>query len=335
MPASAFPSIAVIIVNYGTADLVIEGVESVLARTPADRPVEIHVLDNASPGDDAAVLTRAAAERGWGARVTLHLETENHGFGRGNNVVLDQLTARAAPPDHVFLLNPDARLENDVLALLSARLDADPRVGMAGAGIALPDGTPVTAAFRFPNARAEFSDALNFGPVSRRFARHTVPLPPDQPEGPVDWVAGAAVLMRFSMLRETGFFDPVYFLYYEEVDLMRRARAAGWTILYVPEARVVHAEGAATDQKSHRAERRRRPAYWYDSWRHYYLGNHGRGGAIRAGLAWMAGAALNYPLALLRGQEIRAPARFFPDFWGKVMWPLIAGRAPSAGGKTP
>lgn len=320
-------SIAVVIVNYGTADLAIAAVESVLSYLNTPHLVEVHLLDNASPNNDAEIFRQTHSERNWGERVILHFETQNHGFGRGNNVVLETLRARQEQPDYVFLLNPDAQLENDVLSTLVARVEADPKIGIAGAGIALPNGQAVTAAFRFPTPKAEFAHAVNFGPVSRLFAGTEVALPPDHPEGPVDWVAGAAVLIRFSVLLDIGFFNPVYFLYFEEVDLMRRARQAGWEILYVPEARVIHAEGAATDQKSNRAERRRRPEYWYESWRHYYLGNHGRRGAIRAGLAWMAGAALNYPLALLRGQEISAPKYFFPDFWRLVMRPLIAGHS--------
>lgn len=318
-------TIAVIVVNYGTPELVLAGIESVLAQRDTPYRAEVHLVDNASPGDDAAIFRAAHADRGWGDRVILHLETENHGFGRGNNVVLEQLAARDVPPDYVFLLNPDAQLENDALAVLLSRAEADPRVGMAGAGIALPGGQPVTAAFRFPSARAEFAHAVNFGPVTRLFARSEVALPPDHPEGPVDWVAGAAVLMRFSMLQEIGFFDPAFFLYFEEVDLMHRAVRAGWTILYVPAARVIHAEGAATDQKSSRKERRARPAYWYESWRHYHAKTHGSGGAILTGLAWMAGAGINYVIALLRGQAPKAPKNFYPDFWRHVMRPLIVG----------
>ena len=77
-----------------------------------------------------------------------------------------------------------------------AVLDRTPQAAAAGAGIALPSGDAVTAAFRFPSARSEFAQALNFGPVSQAFRDSLVPLPADHPDGPVDWVAGAAVMMR-------------------------------------------------------------------------------------------------------------------------------------------
>ncbi|MGV7927255.1 hypothetical protein PJO48_29840, partial [Mycobacterium kansasii] len=79
------------------------------------------------------------------------------------------------------------------------RLDAAPNAAAAGAGISLPSGERVTAAFRFPSGPSEFAQALNFGPVSRFFCDKVVPLPADHPDGPVDWVAGAAVMMRLSV----------------------------------------------------------------------------------------------------------------------------------------
>lgn len=319
-------SIAVIIVNYGTADLAIAAVDSVLSRSHGGHPVDVHLLDNASPGGDAGLLAHAHAARGWGGRVVLWAETENHGFGRGNNVVLKALADRPSPPDHVFLLNPDAQLENEAIAILADCLDRNPQAAGAGAGIALPSGQPVTAAFRFPSAWGEFARALNFGPVSRLLHDRLVPLPADHPGGPVDWVSGAAVMMRLSVLRQLGGFDPDFFLYHEEVELMFRMRKTGHQILYVPRARVQHVEGAATDVKSGEPVRKRKPAYWYDSWRLYHLKTRGRPGAIAAGLAWLAGAALNVPLAVLRGQESRAPKGFFGDFIRLVMWPLLSGR---------
>ncbi|MFC3169433.1 glycosyltransferase [Paracoccus fontiphilus] len=318
--------IAVIIINYGTADLAIAAVDSVLARQHGGYPVEVHLLDNASPGDDAAVLSEAHEARNWGNRVRLWLETENHGFGRGNNLVLRALAGRSSPPDYVFLLNPDAGLQNEAIAILADRLDAAPQAAAAGAAIALPSGRPVTAAFRFPSAQSEFAQAVNLGPVSRFFARWIVPLPPDLPEGPVDWVSGAAVMMRLSVLEQLQGFDPDFFLYYEEVELMFRMRKSGHDILHVPAAKVLHAEGAATGVG--RSRRKPRPAYWYDSWRLYHLKTQGRVRTIISGLAWMGGAALNVPLAALRGQERHAPERFFGDFTRLVMRPLLLGPRP-------
>lgn len=313
--------IAVIVVNYGTADLAIAAVDSVLARAAPE--VEIHLVDNASPGGDALRLAAAHEARGWGARVRLRAETRNHGFGRANNLVLEHLAARPAPPDKVFLLNPDARLDNDAIAILSDALDAHPRTGFAGAGISKPGDIPVTAAFRFPSPFGEFVRQASLGPIARAFPNRIMPLPPDHPEGPVDWVAGAAVMMRFSAIRDLGFFDPDYFLYFEEVDLMKRAARAGWETRYVPRARVIHAEGQATNVRSGDSTCPRRPGYWYDSWRTYFGKIHGPLGLRLAALSWIAGAAVNKAAGLLPGRTASVPDRFFSDFGQGVLRPLL------------
>ena len=316
--------IAVIIVNYGTANLTIAGVQSVLERSHGGRDVDVHVVDNASPDNSAARLQAAHAEQGWGDRVTLYLETENHGFGRGNNVVLTALEKSDSPPDAAFLLNPDARLENEALDLLAGALEADPKAGFAGAGIAKPDGTNVTAAFRFPSIISEFSGGLSFGPVTRLLKRWTDALPPDYPAGPVGWVAGAAVLMRLDALNAIQNFDPGFFLYYEEVDLMRRGQDAGWTCLYVPSARVIHIEGEATGVKAGRTIAARVPSYRYNSWQYYFRKTHGRSGALVAATALLIGSAGNCVISALRRRPRAVPEVFFSDFLRHAVRPLLS-----------
>lgn len=316
-------SIAVIIVNYGTAELVAAGIDSILTQGRNDPPVELHVVDNASPNNDAATLEALHRERGWGDHVTLYLETENHGFGRGNNVVLNSLNARDTPPWAVFLLNPDAQLDNDAIGLLAQFLDTHPKAAFVGARIKKPDGTPVTAAFRFPSILSEFTRSASFGPLSRLTQPWQVALSPNLTQSQVDWVAGAAVMIRFETLTQIGFFDPCFFLYYEEVDLMRRAKAAGWETWYIPEAAAIHAEGAATGVRSNIKSLPRRPAYWYQSWRMYFRRSHGRVGALCIATAALAGATINQMLCFLPNRQSALAACYFSDHWGQVIRPLL------------
>lgn len=320
------PEIAVIVVNYGAPALALEAVESVRALGRGEYSVELHLVDNASPGDDAQQFRDAANARDWGDAVTLHLEDENHGFGRGNNLVLDILALRERPPKYVFLLNPDAALRNDAIAHLARFLDAHPMAAVAGARSVKPEGHSVTAAFRFPTLASEFAAALNFGPVSRLLQSRTVALDPDIPTQPVGWVSGASMMIRWQALADCGFFHPAYFLYYEEVDLMRRFARAGWETWYVREAEITHVEGASTDVRSAETRRKARPAYWYESWRLYFLG-HGHTYALGTALARLTGAALNGVLARLRGREPAAPLHFGRDFRNFVIRPLLGLRA--------
>ena len=333
MTESAVPlrRIAVVVVNYGTAALALAAVESVLARGHGGRTVSVHLVDNASPGDDGETLAQGLAARGWEDRVTLYRETVNHGFGRGNNVVFQALAQGAPTPDAVFLLNPDACLDNETLDELARFLENNPRVGCAGAHIAKPGGVPVTAAFRFPTAVSEFSDTMAFGPVARLFDRWCVSLPPGTPTGPVGWVAGAAVMVRWQVLAEVGGFDPDYFLYFEEVDLMRRITERGWQVWHVTEARVLHVEGAATGVRSGDARRSPLPDYWFDSWYLYFTKAHGPVYARCCAIARAVGWSLNGVVAVLRRRAPGAPPRWHDGFLRRVIRPLI-GLAPIGNG---
>lgn len=319
-------SIAVIVVNYGTADLTIAAVNSVLSRSHGGRSIEIHVVDNASSGDDATKLAEAHATGHWDGQVTLWLETENHGFGRGNNLVLETLLSRPSPPEYVFLLNPDAELESEAIHELATAIEADPKAGAAGAGISYPDGEPAVACFRFPSLMREVAAAIDFGPLDRLLPNARLGLPPDLPKGQVDWVAGASVLFRLDVLREIGLFDPDFFLYFEEVELMGRLQRAGYKTLYVPEAHVIHIAGAATNVASY-ARTKPRPAYVYESWRMYFQKRHGRGYALTTALLKLPAAGLGLLLAKLRGRQSHLPGRFFRDHWRHAVRPLLTGAA--------
>lgn len=314
--------VAVIIVNYRTSDLAIAAVESVLARDHGSLSVAVHLVDNASPGNDAARILAASAN--WGERVTLHLEAANHGFGRGNNLVLRALGALPDPPANVYLLNPDAKLKTEVVAELHGFLESHPRAGVVGSGIDRPeDDTPLVCAFRFPTMLSEFIGAIGFGPLSRLFASSTVPLPAETPTGQVDWVAGASMMARLSALHEIGYFDPDYFLYFEEVDLMKRLHRKGWETWHCAEARITHVAGAATGVHGKDTTRRRRPGYWYDSWRLYFEKNHGRAYARVASLLLLVGSWLGDVVDRLRRRPVRSPARFTRDFARRVIRPLF------------
>jgi GT2 family glycosyltransferase len=317
--------IAVIVVNYGTADLAMAAVQSVLDRHHGGRSVEVHLVDNASPSGDAARFAKAHVARGWGERVTLWPETENHGFGRGNNVVLEALSKRAIPPRYVFLLNPDAELDNEALDLLASYMDGHHKVAIAGVSICRETGRQVTAAFRFPSLRTEVLQALGIGRISRLFSQAEVALPSDTSQGPVDWVTGAGFMARFSALSDVGFFDPDFFLYYEETELMWRLRQAGYEVIYYPEARIEHAAGAATGQGSEKQGRKPAPVYLYDSWRLFFVKSRGVGYARRIALARWSTACLSAILRSAFRRSPHLPKNFLCDFRRHVLLPLFTG----------
>jgi len=103
-----------------------------------------------------------------GADVTLHPETRNHGFGRGNNIVLDLPLQDNQPPEFVMLSNPDVRLDNAAPDIRATFLEKYPQAGCAGVRVSQPSAGPVTAAFRFPASAIEFISSANLGPVTKK-----------------------------------------------------------------------------------------------------------------------------------------------------------------------
>ena len=134
-------------------------------------------------------------------------------------------------------------------------------------------------------------------------------------------------MFRFKDMAQIGFFDPFFFLYYEEVELQHRLAKAGRTVHYVPQAQVVHVEGAATGQfsKAKVEARPRLPGYLYQSRWYYLMKTQGRALALLGAILMIPAAVLNI---LHRGLQARAstlPRRFFYDHWRLGILPLLPG----------
>ena len=135
-------------------------------------------------------------------------------------------------------------------------------------------------------------------------------------------------MFRMQALIDVGFFDPDYFLYFEEVDLMRRLGVAGWQTYHVPEALVGHAAGAATGIQSHGGVRPRMPAYIYNSWRMYFTKSRGRLAALGIALVMVLAALINVAQGKILRRAPTLPEAFFRDQWGYVIRPLLlSGRS--------
>ncbi|HGG05897.1 MAG TPA: glycosyltransferase family 2 protein, partial [Aliiroseovarius sp.] len=180
----------------------------------------------------------------------------------------------------------DAFPAPDAIQQLITTLDNTPSAGFAGSYIHGPSGDPHITAFRFPSIASEFEGSVRLGLVSRFLGRFAVPMI-DLPKGsePVDWLAGASLLMRRAVLDEIGLFDETFFLYFEETDLCLRAKRAGWQTLYVRASEVNHIGSVSTGMKRWR----RVPEYWYESRLYYFTKNHGRLYAAAATLAHLLG----------------------------------------------
>jgi GT2 family glycosyltransferase len=253
----------------------------------------------------------------------------NGGFAYGNNAGIG--LAMAAGARAVMLLNPDTIVREGAIAAVSGFLDRNPEVGIAGSLIENPAGGVECSAHRVHTPLSELEGGARLGILSRLLHRQRVSEAPRSEAHSCDWVSGAAMLIRRGVIERIGLMDEGFFLYFEEVDFCWRARQSGWAVWYVPEARVLHLEGASTGIRS---VSKRRAAYWYDSRRRYFIKHNGAAGLVLADLLWAAGRC-TYLLRRVLGLGAQAPASdpqwlMFDLLWGDVraLMSGAAGRIP-------
>lgn len=310
------PRVVVVIVNYNTSELLIDCLHT-LAREVATGDIEqVIAVDNASPDASAARLAEAIIDHGWGRWTELLPLPENHGYAAGNNAALRQILAAEAadPPDYILLLNPDTLVRPGAIRPLVEFLENHPRAGMAGSRLEDPDGSPQRSAFRFPGVAGEFENGIRLGIVTRLLASSVVAPPVRNEAHPADWLAGASLLVRREVFEQIGLLDDGYFLYFEEVDFCRRARAAGWESWYVPSSRVVHLVGQATGVTDRKRLPRRVPGYWFEARKRYFRKHGGLLTAAAADLAWSFGFALWRVRRWVLGKPDTDPPNLLADF---------------------
>jgi len=326
----------VIIVNWNVAchlQRCLQSLSLALPRVPVSRS-EVWVVDNAST-DGSVRLVRQ--EFPWVRLVTLE---ENIGFAAANNVVLwllallrhpDPMYSRSwewvrrlatkpeeDPPAAVLFLNPDTEVAEESLAYLWETLFANARTGVVGPRLFYPDGSHQHSGFRFPTLAQVF---LDFFPLhgklleSRLNGRYARLFYEGNASFPVDFVLGAAMMVRREVIEQVGGFDEGYWLYCEEMDWARRVRAAGWEIRVDPRAHVVHYEG----QSSRQFQRRAFVALWRSRFR-YFRRYHGFLFNVLARLLVLAGTTyLRYQTRHLSPEEGRERRQAYEEV-ARMAW---------------
>ena len=219
-----------IIVNWNGGDRLVECVRAVLeSKIDSD----LVVVDNASSDGSLDGL----AEHG---RVRIVQTGENLGYGRGANAGIAE-----ADTEFVAILNPDVFLRPDALEKMVGYLEARPTAGLVGPRLEDADGNALSTC----GMRPRLSDA-----ICRKLLLHLIfpfyrfrrvrPVEPSE----VDWVTGACMVGRREAFSAVGGFDKAIFMYFEDVDVCLRLKAAGWSVHYVPEARARHIGGHSSAQ---------------------------------------------------------------------------------------
>lgn len=312
-PPGSSVSTLIAIVNYRTPELTIACLRSLAAEVPTQSAARVAVVDNAS-GDGSVEKVRAAIDAaGWRDWAQVIASPVNGGFAAGNNLAIRTAWAAGERPQQVWLVNPDAQVRPGALATLLDFMQRHPRAGIIGGSLENEHGEPWPYAFRFPSVWSEIDGGLRLGIVSRWLRRRgAVRRMGDEPER-VDWISGANFMIRSELIDRIGLMDEGYFLYFEETDYCLQAGRAGWECWYVPSARVMHIAGQSTGITG-KASRRRRPAYWFESRRRFFVKNYGRAYTWLADLAWMSGYTLWRLRRPLQGKPDHDPPGMLVDF---------------------
>ncbi len=238
MPTATTPlDISVVIVAWNAKKYVELCLQS-LADAPPKRSMEVFVVDNASAdGTSEMIETRFPS-------VKLIKSSENLGFSRGNNVAIGQATGR-----YVALVNPDVILFPGCLDALADFLDENPKVGNAGPRVFNPDMSQQSTCRRFPTLWNNFCSASRLERVFKGFrffaGEHMFYFAHDRTLS-VDVIVGCFSMIRREALDEVGLLDEGLFMYGDDVDWCRRARNAGWDVVFYPGARAIHDRGKTT-----------------------------------------------------------------------------------------
>lgn len=235
------PQVSAVLVNYNAGSELRRALQS-LADEMHELRWEAAVVDNASTDGSEAIVSE------FSSYATLIENHDNVGFARGIN---QALRATAAPL--VLIMNPDCRLVAGAIAVLRAELEVNNYCAIVGPRILNPDGTIQGSARGDPNMltglfgrTAGVAKFLPWLAIAQRNVVSDAAIRSGHQSVVVDWLSGACMLARREALEKVKGFDERYFLYWEDADLCRRLREAGYHVRYVPGAAAIHRVGQSS-----------------------------------------------------------------------------------------
>jgi N-acetylglucosaminyl-diphospho-decaprenol L-rhamnosyltransferase len=252
--------LSVIIVSWNVADMLVKCLDSILAA-PSSLKIEIVVVDSASSDNTVETIKTRYPQ------VKLLPQSENIGYTRSNNVGL-----KAAEGRNLLLLNPDTEVIGDALDVMVSYLDSHTDVGIVGPHTLNSDGTTQSTKRRFPTMGVGFFEGTWLQPFAPQslLDRYYASDVEDKSTQDVDWVQGSALMTRRVVYEEIGGLDEGYVMFSEEVDFCRRAKAAGWRVVYLGTAQITHHGGKSTEQVA-----ARKHIYFHESRLRYFRKYHG------------------------------------------------------------
>ncbi len=231
--------VTVVFVNYKMKADILRAAAAVISDLSGSAlSVEIVVVDNSANVDGIREALSSALPS-----VKYIDAGGNVGFGTGNTIGFKTYPAR-----YYFALNRDTDMNGGtkVMDRLVAFMDANPLVGICGPKLVYPDGRLQSSCYRFdlpsilvkPFKQAKLDEKLPL--VKRLVSRLQMADFDHASTRPVDWVLGAALLVRGEAIQEVGWFDERYFMYLEDCDWCRTMWERGWKVYYVHDIEITH-----------------------------------------------------------------------------------------------
>ncbi len=230
--------ISIIIVSWNTRDLLTQCLQSVEACTINEErfSVETFVIDNASTDGSPQMVHKHFPH------VHLIENVQNVGFARANNQAIPQSTGR-----YVVLLNSDTEVLPGALAAMGEFMEAYPQAAGCGPVLLNADGTLQPSCHPMLTPEREFWRLMFLDRIWPRATYAQTRWDQSTPRQ-VEVIKGACFMLRREALNQVGLLDDQYFMYTEEMDLCHRLLEAGWTLWWVPEAKVKHYGEASSRQ---------------------------------------------------------------------------------------
>lgn len=239
--------LSVVIVNFNNLR-VLENCLPAARRALAGLNAELILSDNGSTDGSLAWVQERFPE------IRILENRANLGFAEANNRAFPLCQGR-----YILLLNPDTVTEDGALAAMVRFLDDHPRAGVVGCKLLNPDGSRQISARSFPTLTTYFMTYSGLAwrrPHSPRCGRFNLTFWDGESERPVDWVSGAALMIRREVLERVGPIDPYFFLTYDEVDWCHRIKKAGYEVWYTPAGTIMHLDRQSEPQSNPRPEAR-------------------------------------------------------------------------------
>ena len=238
-------SVSIIIVNYNGGKLLKDCIDSIY-REATTLPFDIWVVDNDSIDNSITIIKQ------YYPRVNLIENRTNLGFAKANNMVLSK-----SKSDYFLLLNPDTVILNNASEKVVKFMDRNPEVGIVGCRVLNEDGslqlacrrsipTPGVAFFRLTGLSRLF-------PNSKITAKYNLTYLDPNETNEVDAVSGAFLMIRREVVDNIGMLDERFFMYGEELDWCLRTKKGGWTVMYYPDAEIIHYKGECSKSNSGKA----------------------------------------------------------------------------------